>query len=103
MELKALFSYELCSVPPSLIDEQGCLRKGSKSVLVQCLGVLKETPPTAEVVIVDVSQLFYHIAWPHGGNAATLAESPRLYLSRYESQRILVFDRYQECTAKDHE
>ena len=30
MELEPLFSYKLCSVPSSLIDEHGCLRKASK-------------------------------------------------------------------------
>ncbi len=30
LELGPLFHYDLCAVPPSLIDEQGCLRKGNK-------------------------------------------------------------------------
>ena len=61
IELELLFAYELCAVPSSLIDEHGCLRKGNKSDLVKCLGVLETLPNTADAVIVDVSQLFYHI------------------------------------------
>ena len=61
IELEPLFAYELCAVPSSLIDEHGCLRKGNKSDLVECLGVLETLPNTADAVIVDVSQLFYHI------------------------------------------
>ena len=38
MELEPLFAYELCSVPPSLIGEQGCLCKGNKS------GLMKKSP-----------------------------------------------------------
>ena len=29
IELGPLFAYELCAVPPALIDGQGCLRKGN--------------------------------------------------------------------------
>ena len=34
MELTPIFEFELCAVPPSLIDEFGCLQKGTKSTLV---------------------------------------------------------------------
>ena len=66
MELEPLFAYELCAVPPALIDEHGCLRKSSKSGLVKRLGVLDASTAIVDVVIVDVPQLFYHIVWPHG-------------------------------------
>ena len=33
MELQPIFGYELCAVPPSLVDEYGCLRKGNNAVL----------------------------------------------------------------------
>ena len=56
MELEPLFAYELCSVPPSLIDEQGCLRKSNKSGLVKGLGVLETSQEAAEIVIVDGQQ-----------------------------------------------
>ena len=29
MELMPIFGYELCAIPPSLVDEYGCLRKGN--------------------------------------------------------------------------
>ena len=75
MELRPLFSHELCAVPPSLIDEHGCLRKGSKSGLVKRLGVLEISPAAADIVIVDIQQLFYHIVWPHGGSPSDLIAS----------------------------
>ena len=39
VEVTDIFQYELSPVPPSLIDEFGCLRKADKTVLVKCLGV----------------------------------------------------------------
>ena len=65
MTLEPLFKYELCSVPPSLVDQYGCLRKSNKSKLVTCLGVYscKELEP--EIIIVDAQQLLYHVTWPH--------------------------------------
>ena len=38
-ELQTLFDYELCAVPASIIDEYGCLRTGTKSILVSNLKV----------------------------------------------------------------
>ena len=61
MKLEPLFAYELCAVPASIIDEHGCLCKGSKSGLIKRLGVPETLPTPADIVTVDVSQLFYHI------------------------------------------
>lgn len=63
IELGPIFAYELCSVPSSLIDEHGCLRRASKSGLVKRLSVLEMSPTAPDIIItVDVSQLFYHIS-----------------------------------------
>ena len=39
IDLRDVFDHKLSPVPPSLIDEYGCLRKGDKSILVKRLGV----------------------------------------------------------------
>ena len=56
---KAIFDietlFELSHVPPSLIDEFGCLRKGVKTVLVKCLGVPANSAHAPDVVLVDAS------------------------------------------------
>ena len=44
MELP-IFGYELCAVPPSLVDEYGCLRKGNKGSTHA--SAWSETVPTA--------------------------------------------------------
>ena len=105
IQLEHLFAYELCAVPSSLIDEHGYLRKGNKSDLVKRLGILETRPTAPDAVIIDVSQLFYHIAWPHGGVPADLIASIKGRLSRYpnDSDKIVVFDKYQGVSAKDHE
>ena len=105
IELDHLFVYELCAVPSSLIDENGCLRKGSKSDIVKRLGIPEALPTAPDAVIVDVSQLFYHIVWPHGGIPSDLIASIKGCLSRYpnNADKIIVFDKYQGISAKDHE
>jgi len=57
IELEPLFAFELCAVPPALIDEHGCLRKSSKSAVMKRLGVLDASPAIADVVIVNVDNV----------------------------------------------
>ena len=52
IDLKDVFDHELSPVPPSLIDEYGCLRKGDKSVLVKRLGVPDSNAICPNIVIV---------------------------------------------------
>ena len=63
------------------------------------------TPATAGIVIVDVQQMLYRIVWPHGGSPSDVIESIRRRLSRYhnEAEKIIVFDKYRDVSAKDHE
>ncbi|KAJ8392658.1 hypothetical protein AAFF_G00073320 [Aldrovandia affinis] len=102
MELSALFDYELGPVPASIINEYGCLRKGNKSVIVQCLGILVPNPHPPDVVLVDASQLIYHVVWPTSGTVADLAASVGRWLNRYITQTFVIFDRYEQVSAKDH-
>ena len=73
------------------------LRKGNKSGLIKRLGVLEMTPDNQDMFIVDVSQLFYHIAWPFGGNPSNLIEPIKDCLNHYpyESKKVIVFDKYE--------
>ena len=67
-DLKAIF------VPPSIIDEHGCIKKGNKAVLVNQLGVTASNPPSPDKLLVDASQVLYHIVWPSSGTMGDLAE-----------------------------
>ena len=82
MELGSLFAYVSCSVPSSLIDEHGYLHRGNKSLLVKHLSVLEISSIAPDIIIVDASQLFYHIVWPHGGSFSDLVDSIQNYISR---------------------
>ena len=85
VEVKDIFQYELSHVPPSLIDEFGCLRKGDKTALVNRLGVpVNSAPaPAPDVVLVDASQLLYHVVWVVAWIAGDLTSSFVVRLSRY--------------------
>ena len=51
------------------------------------------------------SQLFYHISWPHGGSSSERIVSSVERLSNYPeaTKKVVVFDKYIEMSAKDHE
>ena len=59
MELLPIFG--LYAVPPSLMDEYGCLRRGNKAILVHKLGVKHHKPPRSNVIIVYSQQLLYNV------------------------------------------
>ena len=103
MELSDLFEYELSPVPASIIDEYGCLRKGNKSVLVQRLEILEPNPPVPDVVLIDASQLIYHVVWPSSGTVSDLAAGMGPRLKGYNTKTFVIFDRYEQVSAKDHE
>ena len=56
-----IFQFELSPVPPALIDEFGCLRKGNTSALFKRLPFFDKNPSVPDVVLVDAEQLLYHI------------------------------------------
>ena len=59
-----------------------------------------------EVVLIDISQLFYHSVWPHGGKVPDLVEIIKDHLNtQYPAVpvKILVFDKHKEGSAKEHE
>ena len=75
IDMADVFKSELSPVPPSLINEYGCLRKGDKAVRVKSLGVSVMNPSDPEVVLVDDGQLLYQVVWPVSGTTADLPAS----------------------------
>ena len=88
---------------PSLIEEYGCLRKGSKAPLAHKLRLQAQQPPPPDVTIIDASQLLYHIVWPSRGDASVIVMSIKTRLSSLAGKKILVFDKYHNISVKDHE
>ena len=105
LQLASIFQHDLCTIPASLIDENGCLRKGNKSILANRLGLKQVSVPAPDIVIVDMQQILCHIVWPHGGDASDLSEhmKRRLSCNCASTEQVLVFDRCDDLSAKDHE
>ena len=103
LQLGPIFQYELCNIPPSLIDEYGCLRKGNKSILANRLGLKQVSAPNIDRV--DIQQMLYRIVYPYGGDASDFSENIKPRVSCYcaGTEQVLVFDRYDNLSAKDHE
>ena len=83
VEVTDIFQYELSHVLPSLIDKLGCLRKGDKTALVKRLGGPVNSAPAPDVVLVDASQLLYHVVWHVAGIAGDLTSTFGVRLSCY--------------------
>ena len=103
LQLAPIFSYQLCAVPPTLADEFGCLRRGNKAALMNRLGIKLSWPRSPDIVIVDGQQLLYHVMWPCGGDPSVLVASTKARLASLPGECVLVFDRYDHVSPKDHE
>ena len=55
-------------------------------MLVKCLGVPVNSAPAPDVVLVDASQLLYHVVWHVAGTAGDLALSLGVRLSSYRPE-----------------
>ena len=95
--------------PPSLLEEFVCLEKGDKSTLVHKLGIISQEEQAPDVVLVDGSQLLYHVPWPSSGTvgdvAVNMSSCPaRNYGQTCAKDIFVIFDNYStELVAKDHE
>ena len=103
LQLAPMFSDQLCAVPLFLVDEFGCLRRGNKAALMNRLGIKLYRPRSPDIVIVDGQQLLYHVTWPCGGDPSVLVASMKARLAYLPGECVLVFDRYDHVSPKDHE
>ena len=83
IDIADVFQFELSPVPPALIDEYGCLRKGDKAMLLKSISVSVMTPSAPDVVQVDGGQLLYHVVWPVLGTTGDVAASFGIRLTHY--------------------
>ena len=98
-----LFNYKLAPVPPSLINEYGSLRKSDKTILVQKLGSTIASPSDPDILLIDGNQLLYHVVWPVPGTVENIAASIKARLGTLSYKVLVIFDRYDGVSAKDHE
>ena len=85
LQLAPIFSYQLCAVPPSLVDEFGCLRRGNKAAPMNRLGIKLTRPRSPDIVIVDGQQLLlscYVALWRRSLSSGGVNESQACFSSR---------------------
>ena len=101
-----MFEHELSANPFSIIDEFGCLRKGSKCIIVRKLGTVEENPSNPITIIIDGSQLLYHIVWPVPGKGKLIdivnGIKERITHFPKGAEKFSIFCRYKEINAKGH-
>ena len=109
ISLQQMFQLELSAVPLSIIDEFGFLRKGDKSVIVRkcCLSVVDESICVPKTIVIDGSQLLYHITWPIPGSGRisdlVAGMKERIKEQPAMAEKLIIFDSYHEVSAKGHE
>ena len=125
IELGPLFAYELCSVPPTLIDGQGCICKNSKSNLARRLVVIDISGDGEKMeneFIANLPDGFYKAISSKVKRMCMLKRQTKgikskpvdpidletiflpFLLSNYpDANKVVVFDKYQDVSAKDHE
>ena len=67
------------------------------------LGIMLSRPRSPDIVIVDGQQLLNHVTWPCGGDPPVLVASMKARLASLPGECVLVFDRNDNVSPKDHE
>jgi len=107
-KLAEIFKHELCAYPPSLFDESGFMRKGSKSSMVKVL-----VPETNEASItsnseeesyfIDGGHLLHRMVWRRPATYRQICEQYTGYVLTHYGQATIVFDGYVNGNTKDEE
>ena len=67
------------------------------------LGIMLSRPRSPDMVIVGGQQLLNHVTWPCGGDPPVLVASMNARLASLPGECVLVFDRNDNVSPKDHE
>lgn len=106
--LAEIFQFELCAYPPSLFDESGLMRKGSKSSMVSVLepeaNESSITSDSEEVpYIIDGGHLLHRVVWRRPATYRQICEQYTSYIITHYGQGTVVFDGYEKGNTKDEE
>lgn len=113
---EVLAGYELCSVAPSLFDDNGFMRTGGKSQLAEYLvpAVAKTKGGNNDAllranktkIVYDGGALIQRVSWPKGCTFSNIIKSYGLYIRNMCGSLVdrvqVVFDGYTEKSTKDH-
>ena len=91
-------------VKDKTIYELGAIFVRNKSVLLHRLGSITTSGPPPDLMLVDASQLLYHIVWPSSGTLGDVANGMKYRLGKHSGVgTYVIFDRYDGASAQDHE
>lgn len=107
-DLPNVFCYELCSVPFSLFDTSGLIRKSQKSLLADAIWNLGDCSACGEsdsancTYVLDGGSLLHLVPWKVGMLFAEICKAYVGHIARKYSNAVVVFDGYQSGpTTKD--
>ncbi|KAG8172734.1 hypothetical protein JTE90_022884 [Oedothorax gibbosus] len=105
--LEEIFKYER-AYPPSLFDESGLMRKGSKSSMVTVLfpdsnetSIIKNSEKVS--YIIDGGHLLHRVVWRRPATFKQICEQYSNYVTSHYGPATVVFDGYNEGNTKDEE
>nr|CAH7764460.1 unnamed protein product [Callosobruchus chinensis] len=96
-ETRNALSYELSPFPPSLFDEEGYMRKSSKSELFKLFKAYPESDlqPKDFYNVIDGGWLLHKVVWPHGKTYSEVFEIYFKFIkNKFGSASQVVFDGY---------
>ena len=112
---EVLAGYELCSVAPSLFDDNGFMRSGGKSKLADYLvpaaaktqGSINDILKNKQnKIVLDGGALVQRVTWPRGSTFQQVLENYELHIRKMCGSLVnrvqVVFDGYTENSTKDH-
>ena len=107
-QLEELFQYELCTnmYPTALFDSPFMLRQPEKPALADALWAKltpeAKTQPKGNVqYVLDGGALLHQVSWPRGSpNYKVVRDLYRTYVRRKYRRALVVFDGYNEMSAK---
>ena len=105
-QLEELFQYELCTYPTALFDSPFMLRQPQKPALADALWTKltpeAKTQPKGNVqYVLDGGALLHRVPWPRGSPTyKVVCELYCTYVKRKYGKAIVVFDGYNEMSAK---
>ncbi|KAK3931380.1 Glucans biosynthesis protein D [Frankliniella fusca] len=99
VDLPDCFAYELAPMPTSLFDENGAMRKGTKSSLAQCLESYSpciKAVPENTLYVLDGGALLQRVVWPRPGTYRDVIGQYVRYVEKHygSSRTTVVFDGY---------
>lgn len=104
---KNAFSYELSPFPLSIFDNEGFMRKTTKSDLYKILKPASYPPLLSEFqYVIDGGWLLRKVIWPHSETYNTIFNLYLLYvINNFNDDCVIVFDGYspQEVGTKSYE